>query len=274
MRLVAESVTFSYPSGIEALLNINLEIGEGETVAIVGANGAGKTTLVKHFNGLLRPVSGQVYIGDWGANSHSVAELASRVGFAFQNPEDQIFKNSVRAEVAFGPRNLGLNEAEVNLNVSEALDMVGLLEAADEHPYDLNASERKLVTLAGAVAMNTPVVIFDEPTTGQDAIGIAGIVGMIQSLKQSNRTVIVISHDLDFCAENLEAVVVMQHGRIIRQGPSAEVFANENLLKQADLDPPQLVRLSNELGMHRAPLSAEMFVSDYADWARPKGLDS
>jgi energy-coupling factor transport system ATP-binding protein len=270
MKLLAERVTFSYPSGVQALVDINLEIGAGEAVAIVGANGAGKTTLVRHFNGLLRPSQGQVFVGDWDARRHSVAELASRVAFAFQNPEDQIFKNTVHAEVAFGPRNLGLPEIEVNSNVREALDMVGLLEAADEHPYDLNASERKLVTLAGAVAMNTPVVIFDEPTTGQDSIGIAGIVGMIQSLKQSNRTVIVISHDLDFCVENLEAVVVMQHGRIIQQGPTAEVFANKKLLKQADLDSPQLIRLSQKIGMRQSPTSADVFVRDYVNWKRSK----
>ncbi len=274
MRLLAEDIVFSYPSGVQALANVNLELGEGEAVAIVGGNGAGKTTLVKHFNGLLRPSSGQVFVGDWDARSHSVAELAHRVAFAFQNPEDQIFKSSVRAEVAFGPRNIGLPEIEVNSNVRESLDMVGLLGAADEHPYDLNASERKLVTLAGAVAMNTPVVIFDEPTTGQDSIGIARISGMIQSLKQSNRTVIVISHDLDFCAENLELVVVMQNGRVIDNGPMAEIFANEVLLRRAELDPPQLVRLSKEIGMRRAPMSAEIFVRDYTDWKRSKRLPS
>ena len=274
MKLLAERVTFSYPSGVQALANIDLEMRGGEAVAIVGANGAGKTTLVKHFNGLLRPSRGQVYVGDWEARSHSVAELAHRIAFAFQNPEDQIFKSSVRAEVAFGPRNLGLTEIEVNSNVRKALDMVGLLEAADEHPYDLNPSERKLVTLAGALAMDTPVVILDEPTTGQDSMGLARIVGIIQMLKRSNRTVIVISHDLDFCAENFETVVVMQQGRIIRHGPTVEVFANENLLKQANLDPPQLVRLSQKIGMRRSPMSAEIFVLDYADWKRSKGLPS
>ncbi len=274
MKLLAEGISFSYPSGVQALANVSLEIREGEAVAIVGANGAGKTTLVKHFNGLLRPFRGQVYVGDWDARSHSVAELAHRVAFAFQNPEDQIFKSSVRAEVAFGPRNLGLNEAEVNSHVHNSLEIVGLFEAADEHPYDLNPSERKLVTLAGALAMDTPVVILDEPTTGQDSIGVARIVRMIQTLKRSNRTVIVISHDLDFCAENLETVVVMQNGQVIDHGPAAEIFANEALLRQAELDPPQLIRLSKEIGMHRAPMSAEMFVRDYTDWARPKGLDS
>ena len=271
MKLLAERVTFSYPSGVQALANIDLEIRGGEAVAIVGANGAGKTTLVKHFNGLLRPSRGQVCVGDWDARSHSVAELAHRIAFAFQNPEDQIFKNSVRAEVAFGPRNLGQTEAEVNSNVRKALDMLGLLKVADEHPYDLNSSERKLVTLAGALAMDTPVVILDEPTTGQDSMGLARIVGMIQTLKRSNRTLIVISHDLDFCAENFETVVVMQLGRITQQGPTDEVFANENLLKQANLDPPQLVRLSKEIGMRRSPMSAEIFVRDYADWKRSKG---
>ena len=274
MKLLAERVTYRYPSGIHALVNINLEIRAGEAMAIVGANGAGKTTLVKHFNGLLRPSGGQVYVGEWEARSHSVAELSHRVALAFQNPEDQIFKSSVRAEVAFGPSNLGLTETELNANVRKALDMVGLSEAADEHPYDLNPAERKLVTLAGALAMDTPVVILDEPTTGQDSIGLARIVRIIQTLKRSNRTVIVISHDLDFCAENFETVVIMSRGLIIDHGPTSEVFANVTPLRQAELDPPQLVRLAKELGMQRAPMSAEKFIRDYAEWKRSKGRPS
>jgi energy-coupling factor transport system ATP-binding protein len=264
MKLQLENVAYRYPSGVAALSDIDLEIETAASVAIVGANGAGKTTLVKHFNGLLRPIQGRVFVGDWDTRSRTVAELSSRVAFAFQNPDDQIFKSKVSDEVAFGPRNLGLSEAEVDSRVNNALDMMGLLDSSAEHPYDLNASERKLLTLAGALAMDSPVVIFDEPTTGQDTMGLARIVRMIQALKKLNRTVIVISHDLDFCAENLDTVVVMQHGEIIDHGPAVQVFANESQLRRAALDPPQLIRLAVGIGLHGAPMNTDAFLREYA----------
>ncbi len=264
MKIRAEEIEFRYPSGVNALLGIDLEIQEAEAVAIVGANGAGKTTLVKHFNGLLRPTEGTVYVGDWDTRSRTVAELSTRIAFAFQNPEDQIFKSKVYDEVAFGPRNLGLSETEIQQRVDGALEMLGLLDTEDEHPYDLNPADRKLLTLASAVAMDTPIIIFDEPTTGQDATGLARITRMLQDLKQNNHTVIVISHDLDFCAENLETVMVMGGGRIIRHGDIAEVFSDQKLLNESGLDPPQLVRLASGVGMQSSPMNESDFLHAYA----------
>jgi len=149
-------------------------------VAIVGENGAGKTTLAKHLNGLLKPGEGRVTIGDWDTREHTVAKMAARIGYVFQNPDDQIVERTVGDEVAFGPRRLGQPEAERQANVAAALEMVGLTSVTTIHPYDLTAAQRKLVTLASVLAMQTPIVIFDEPTMGQDAGGMVLIGGIVR----------------------------------------------------------------------------------------------
>jgi energy-coupling factor transport system ATP-binding protein len=202
VKVSVEHVSFSYPGGVEALRDVSLTIEPGEAVAILGENGAGKSTLAKHLNGLLRPGAGRVLIGDWDTREHTAAQMAQRVGYVFQNPDDQLFERAVRKEVAFGPHNLGFPDAEVDRLVSEALDQVGLADRADAHPYDLPLFERKLLTLGAVLAMQTPIIIFDEPTTGQDARGMERIGRIIEDLRAEGRTVITISHDVDFCAEH------------------------------------------------------------------------
>ena len=169
MNISTSDLTFTYPSGVQALRGVSLTLVSGESVAIVGENGAGKTTLVKHFNGLLRPTGGSVSVGEWNAATVSVARLASRVGYVFQNPDDQLFERSVIREASFGPRNLGRSDAQAKEAAQEALAAVGLEGEMEKHPYDLHLSQRKLLALAAVLAMHTPVIILDEPTTGQDA---------------------------------------------------------------------------------------------------------
>src|SRR5512142_1192954 len=181
MKIEISNLYFSYPSGVEALRGVSLTIESGEQVAIVGQNGAGKTTLVKHFNGLLLPTRGQVRIGDWNTREHSVAKLARRVGYVFQNPDEQLFSRNVGKEVAFGPRNLGYADDKVQSLVRDALEMTELADKTETNPYDLSATWRKMVALASVIAMDTEIVIFDEPTTGQDAVNIARIANAIHS---------------------------------------------------------------------------------------------
>ncbi len=204
MNIAVTDLTFTYPSGVQALRGVTLTLLSGEAVAIVGENGAGKTTLVKQFNGLLHPTSGSVTVGEWDTRSVSVAKLASRVGYVFQNPDDQLFERSVIKEASFGPRNLGRSEEASASAAAEALAMVGLEAEVNAHPYDLHLSQRKLLALAAILAMRTPVVVLDEPTTGQDAAGIARISAIVDDLKAEGRTVITISHDVDFAAEHFE----------------------------------------------------------------------
>jgi energy-coupling factor transport system ATP-binding protein len=260
MNVVIENLSYQYPSGVEALRDIDLRIKDDEAVAIIGENGAGKTTLVKHLNGLLQPTSGNVRIGDWNTQEHTVAQLSRRVGYVFQNPDDQLFARTVRAEVTFGPKNLNLNAAEVDARVERALQLTALQSLGDRHPYDLHASKRNLVAIAATLAMETPIVIFDEPTTGQDSNGVAMMGEMIERLKSENHTVIAITHDLDFCAEHFDRVVVMSQGRILIDDRAQISLAQEDILHAAGLEPPQMIRLAEAIGLPAAPRTVEAFV--------------
>ena len=173
MNITVRDVSFTYPSGVDALRGVSLEFRTGERIAIIGQNGSGKTTLAKHLNGLLRPTRGDVLVGDWNTRTCTVAQMARRVGFLFQNPGEQIFENRVAAEVAFGPSNLGFSIAEVEARVSTALTQTGLAGYRDAHPYELLPAQRKWVALASVLAMDPAVLVLDEPTTGQDARGLA-----------------------------------------------------------------------------------------------------
>ncbi len=258
--LKVEALSFTYPSGVTALENIDLAFEPGEAVALLGENGAGKTTLAKHLNGLLKPTRGRVLVGSWDTLERSVAELSRRVGYAFQNPDEQLFERSLRAELAFGPRNLGLDESLVRDQVDQTLDLIGLRAQAEWHPYDLHASERKLLALGAILAMGTPVVVIDEPTTGQDARGVARLGTILDQLKREGRTIITISHDVDFAAEHFNRLLVMAAGRIVADGSPQDVFSQSKALAAAAIRPPQLVRLALALGMEPAPMTVEAFV--------------
>ncbi len=247
------NVSYSYPSGVQALDDITLSIAAGECVAVVGQNGAGKTTLARHLNGLLRPTMGTIMIDDWDTRATTVARLARRVGYVFQYPEHQLFKRTVHDEVAFGPRNLGFEPARVMEVVEAALHETQLTLLADHHPHDLHPALRKQVALASVLAVETPVVVLDEPTTGQDAQGVQLIGAICDKLHAAGRTVIVISHDIDFCADHCERFLVLQAGRVLIDSPPEVVFASPDLLAQSAVEPPQLVRLAQRLGL--PPLS-------------------
>lgn len=261
MNLTVDHVTFAYTPDVIALRDVSLTVGTGESVAIIGANGAGKTTLVKHLNGLLTPTRGRVLVGQRDTAQHSVAQLAHAVGFVFQNPDEQLFKRTVRAEVAFGPNNLGFDDVRIDATVAAALEAVGLLEAADTHPYDLSTSQRKMVALASILAMETPVLILDEPTIGQDQRGLARLGEIITRLKADGRTVITISHDIDFCADHFARLIVMSDGRILADASAETVVSHPDILTAADVSAPQLVQLGAALDLPGVPLSVEAFVA-------------
>jgi energy-coupling factor transport system ATP-binding protein len=258
--ILVENVAFDYPRGVRALDGIDLRIDGGERVVIVGQNGSGKSTLVRQFNGLLRPTSGQVSINGRPVGRRHVAELAREVGLVFQNPDRQIFAGTVRAEVAFGPRNLGLDETERDAAVERALATVGLLGDEATNPYDLGFSRRKLLALASILAMETPIVILDEPTTGQDARGIERVQRIVAELSAAGRTVIAVSHDMRFVAESFERVVVMRAGRIVLDGTPAEAFSEAAwpTLASTYLEPPLAARVGARLGLSATPTEAAL----------------
>ncbi len=246
---------------MDALRGITLTIDAGEQVAIVGQNGAGKTTLVKHFNGLLQPTRGQVLIGDWNTREHSVAKLARRVGYVFQNPDEQLFSRNVGTEVAFGPRNLGYDSDQIERLVRDTLEMTELSDKTETNPYDLSATWRKMVALASIISMDTDIIIFDEPTTGQDAVNVARIANVIKTLRERGKTVITITHDIDFCAENFERVIALSQGKILLDGQAQEVLGQEEILATTYVDPPQLTRLGKRLGIKETVRNQDEFLN-------------
>jgi energy-coupling factor transport system ATP-binding protein len=256
--LRTEGLVHVYPGGTRAVDQIDLTIRRGDLVAIVGQNGSGKTTLVRHFNGLLRPTAGRVLIDGADIAGRRVAALAASVGLVFQDPDRQIFAGRVRAEVEFGPRNLGRVGPELDMAVNEALVATGLDRDAQTNPYDLGYSRRKLLSVASVLAMHTPVVVLDEPTTGQDARGVARIQALVGELASDGRTVIAISHDMRFVAETFARVVVMGGGRILLDGSPAEVFAESAwpTLASTYLEPPLAARVGARLGLGSTPTEA------------------
>jgi energy-coupling factor transport system ATP-binding protein len=261
MRIEIKDLHFTYPAGVDALRGISLTIESGEHVAIVGQNGAGKTTLVKHLNGLLQPSRGQVLIGGWDTTKYSVAKLARRVGYVFQNPDEQLFSRNVGAEVAFGPKNLGFDERRVAALVSNALALTQLADKTETNPYDLSATWRKMVALASILSMDSDILIFDEPTTGQDALNVRRIASVIEELRKRGKTVVTITHDIDFCAENFERVIAMSQGKILLDGRVNEVLGQEEILATTYVDPPQLTRLGKRLGFNEAVRNQEEFLT-------------
>ena len=253
-------VGFTYPGGVRALDGVDLSVGPGETLGIIGQNGSGKSTLVRHLDGLLRPTEGQILLDGSPVGRRHVAELAALVGLVFQDPDRQIFAGKVRTEVAFGPRNLGLRGTELDRRVTEALEMVGLAGTDEENPYDLGYSRRKLLSIASVLAMRTPIVVLDEPTTGQDLRGVARVRSIVAALAAEGRTVITISHDMRFVAETFRRVVVMRAGKIVLDGTPAEVFAKASweALAETYLEPPLAARVGARLGVGSTPTEASL----------------
>jgi len=253
-------LTHVYPDGTRALDGVDLVVPAGQRLAIVGQIGSGKTTLVRHLNGLLRPTAGSVLLDGLDVRSTHVARLARQVGLVFQDPGAQIFSSRVRAEVAFGPRTIGLRGAALEAAVDGALEAVGLTDADALNPYDLGLSRRKLLAVASILAMRTPVVVLDEPTTGQDARGTARIRRIVADLAAEGRTVITISHDLRFVAEGFERVAVMGRGRVILDGTPETVFAEPSwpVLASTSLEPPFAARVGARLGLGSTPTEASL----------------
>ena len=254
-RLSLERVGFVYPDGTRALEAVDLDIEAGASVAIIGQNGSGKSTLVRHLDGLLRPTEGRVLHDGIDTSGLRTAAMASVVGIAFQDPGRQIFSRRIRDEVAFGPRILGRPPERVAAAVAAALELVGLNDLADQNPYDIGYSRRKLLALASVYAMETPVIVLDEPTTGQDARGVARVAALVATSIAAGRTVIAISHDMRFVAETFARVVVMHRSRIVLDGSAAEVFAEDAwpTLATTFIEPPLAARLGARLGLGSTP---------------------
>ncbi len=254
------------------LQGLDLSIQSGEFVTLVGANGSGKTTLTKHFNGLLRPQRGHVSVGGQDTGQRSVGQLARYVGYLFQHPEQQIFGPTVRQEVAFGPRNLDLSPADVKARVEAALVRFDLTDVADQPPAILSYGLRRRITLASLAAMDSPVLVLDEPTVGLDARGLRETFNWLAELHAQGRTILLVTHDMALAVQYAERIVVLHRGQIIADGAAPELFQQTNLLGRASLAPPPVLALAQALmpyGLRGDSRSVRAFCEEYV--ARVEG---
>jgi len=238
--IIVEDVHYSYDGIYTALRGASLQIEKGERVAIMGTNGAGKTTLIKHMNGLLRPQVGRVIVDGVDAKFLSIAELSRTVGLVWQNPDHQLFLDSVKKEIEFGLKNLGFTPEAAEEQCVKTLQNLGLEGFAERSPFALSGGERKRVALATVLATEPQVLALDEPTIGQDAHQKELLARMLMDLNERGRTVIVVTHDVEFVIENFPRTIAMAEGRIVADGSTAAVLSNDDVLERCSLTPPQL----------------------------------
>jgi energy-coupling factor transport system ATP-binding protein len=238
-----KDVSFTYPNGVEALHGVSLKIRDGEFVAIMGQNGAGKTTLVKQFNGLLKPTKGEVVVDGVNTREASVATLAQKVGFVFQNPDHQLFCETVEDEIAFALKNFGFKENTIKKRVTWALNLLDLKKYRKTSPFMLSGGERKRVALASVLAWNPKVIILDEPTIGQDQNQKNRLQQFVNQLVTQGKTVVIVTHDVEFVAECNPKIVLMVEGKILAEGSAKQILTNSYLLTQASIVLPQIAQI-------------------------------
>ena len=268
MPIQVEHLTHTYmtdsPFAATALEDVSLTIEDGELIGLLGHTGSGKTTLVQHLNGLLKPTSGKVVVDglDITEKDVSLLEVRRRVGLVFQYPEYQLFEETVARDVAFGPRNLGLSEQEVDERVRYALQEVGLVyeEIAERSPFELSGGQMRRVAIAGVLAMRPKTLILDEPTAGLDPAGRRSILGMIRELHAAGGlTVVMVSHNMDDISSLATRLVVMSRGRMVLTGTPREVFQHRELLESIGLGIPQAAELTQQLIAEGYPLPADLY---------------
>lgn len=267
MALEVAGLWFWYnDKGVPVLRSVDLSVPPGQFVALVGANGSGKTTLIKHFNGLLRPRRGRVWVNGQDTAQRPVGELARQVGYLFQHPEQQIFSATVRQEVAFGPRNLGLPPAEVEDRVEAALGRFDLAAIAEQPPAILSYGLRRRVTLASLAGMDPLVLVLDEPTVGLDAPGLREMSDWLAELHAQGRTIVLVTHDMALAAEYADRVVVLHEGQILADGPPSSLFGQADLLAGVCLAAPPVIALAQALrphGLRGDSLTVDAFSDEY-----------
>jgi energy-coupling factor transport system ATP-binding protein len=242
-----EKVHFSYPNGVEALKGISLKIKDGEFVAIMGQNGAGKTTLVKHFNGLLKPSEGTVRVNGVETTKISVAALSRNAGFVFQNPDHQLFSETVEEEIGFALKNFEFEAEIIEKRVSWALNLLGLGQYRKTSPFLLSGGERKRVALASVLAWNPNMLILDEPTIGQDYQQKEKLRQFIVQMQAQGKTVVIVTHDVEFVAECNPRVVLIKEGNVVADGEGREVLTNPEILAQSSIVLPQIAQVFMKL---------------------------
>ena len=270
--LKTEDLTYQYSIGTPfektAVDHVNLEIEEGAFVGIIGHTGSGKSTLIQHFNGLIRPTSGKIYLDgtDIWADKTNIRQVRFQVGLALQYPEYQIFEDTVYKDIAFGPRNMGLSEAEIKERVEETAALVGLTQAQlNQSPFDLSGGQKRRVAIAGVMALRPKVLILDEPTAGLDPKGREDILREIRRYhKETGRTVLLVSHSMEDMANCAEKILVMNAGKVFCYDTVENVFRQAKALQEIGLAVPQITRVCMQLREQGIPLSDDIYTVEAA----------
>lgn len=234
-----DDVHYTYPDGHEALKGVSFRITHGEKVAVLGLNGAGKSTLILHVNGLLMPASGRVVIGDVPVTRKTLKLVRQTVGMVFQNPDDQLFMPTLEDDVAFGPRNMGLPEEEVDRRVTAALEAVGALDLRDRAPFQMSGGQRRSAAIATVLSMEPSILVLDEPTAALDSAARRRIIDIIAAF---DHTVLVVTHDLAMAAELCPRSLLMADGRITADGPTRQLLLDPCAMGAAGLETPPMLR--------------------------------
>lgn len=250
---------FSYTSEEEVIKDMSFTI-DNRSTAIIGQNGAGKTTFAKLLKGLLKPTKGEILLNGSSTKDMTVAMLAKQIGMVFQNPNDQIFKYQVLDEVMFGPLQIGMDKSSARRHAEEALESVGLSGLETTNPYDLGLSARKLVAVASILAMDTEIILFDEPTIAQDYAGKERLKEIVRRLRGQGKTVITITHDMNFVADVFERTIVFAGGKKIADDDTKLVFLKNDVLERAYLEQPDVMKISTELGWQESFLTIDELV--------------
>jgi energy-coupling factor transport system ATP-binding protein len=247
-----------YPNKVEALKGVSLTVKDGEHIAIMGQNGAGKSTFVKHFNGLLKPSQGKVLINGVETTKTSVARLARNVGFVFQNPDHQLFSESVEDEIAFALKNFGFDKEVIEKRITWALELLSLSQYRKTSPFLLSGGERKRVALASVLAWDPQTLILDEPTIGQDHEQKEKLRQFIMQMQSQKKTVVIVTHDVEFVAECNPRVILMKEGKIVADGMGNDILTDPEMLEMSSIVLPQIAQVFNRL----APLGLPKNIID------------
>lgn len=252
-----KNVSYAYANGFLAVDGVSFCVEAGENLAIVGQNGAGKTTTVKMLNGLIKPSKGEVLIEGEPTRAFTTAQMARKVGYVFQNPDDQIFNSTVYKEMEYGLKRMKIMPEERKRRILDAAELTGMTEYLEENPYDLSLAVRKFVTIALVIATDCQVLVFDEPTAGQDLDGLKRLGLLNRELTKRGKALITITHDMEFVAENFERLIVMCQKKVLADGRTEDLFYRKDLLEQAGLKQPCIVTLAGEAGMSERTLETE-----------------
>ncbi|MFX0073248.1 MAG: energy-coupling factor ABC transporter ATP-binding protein [Candidatus Hermodarchaeota archaeon] len=245
--ILVNDVEYAYPNGAIALKNVNLKINKGELVGIMGKNGAGKTTLIRTFNGLIRPTNGSIYVNGENIKAKSIGQLSQNVGIIFQNPQHQVFSNTVEEEILYSLKSLNLSKKEIKENTEKILKKFNLEKYKERSPLNLSGGETKKLAVASIFCRNPEILVFDEPTLGQDAREIEFFINLIENEMKLGKTIVIITHNIEFAMEYLPRTILMADGKIIADGPTKMILTNEFLVDTTSLILPQISQFTKSL---------------------------